>query len=158
MCLYHEFNGGINIWLPRRWINDNDSIHTSFVIPVMRHELIPAEDSLVKTMMTSSNGNIFRVIGPLWREFTGHRWIPLTKASDAELWCFFLIFDRINSWVNNHEAGGLRHRRAHYDVIVMHYFVCVAATVRYPAPGTHGSVNELSGTFIKGQVVQPMLS
>ena len=31
-------------------------------------------------MMTSSNGNIFRVTGPLW-------WIPLTKASDAELWC-----------------------------------------------------------------------
>ena len=22
------------------------------------------------------------------REFTGHRWIPCTKASDAELWCF----------------------------------------------------------------------
>ena len=21
-------------------------------------------------------------------EFTGDRWIPLTKASDAELWCF----------------------------------------------------------------------
>ena len=42
-------------------------------------------------MMTSSNGNIFRVIGPLWGEFTGYRWIPLTKASDAELWCFSLI-------------------------------------------------------------------
>ena len=39
-------------------------------------------------MMTSLNGNIFRVAGPLWGEFTGHRWIPLTKASDAELWCF----------------------------------------------------------------------
>ena len=38
-------------------------------------------------MMTSSNGNMFRIIGPLWREFTGHRWIPLTKASEAELWC-----------------------------------------------------------------------
>ena len=38
--------------------------------------------------MTSSNGNIFRVIGPLWVEFTGHRWIPLTKARDAELWSF----------------------------------------------------------------------
>ena len=25
---------------------------------------------------------------PLWGEFTGDRWIPLTKASDAELWCF----------------------------------------------------------------------
>ena len=23
------------------------------------------------------------------REFTGLRWIPLTKASDAERWCFF---------------------------------------------------------------------
>ena len=38
--------------------------------------------------MTSSNGNIFRVTGPLCREFTGHRWIPLTKANDGELWCF----------------------------------------------------------------------
>ena len=39
-------------------------------------------------MMTSSNGNFFPVIGPVCGEFTGHRWIPLTKASDAELWCF----------------------------------------------------------------------
>ena len=38
--------------------------------------------------MTSSNGNIFRVTGPLCGEFTGLRWIPLTKASDAELWYF----------------------------------------------------------------------
>ena len=40
-------------------------------------------------MMTSSNGNIFHVTGPLWGESTGHRWILLTEASDAELWCFF---------------------------------------------------------------------
>ena len=39
-------------------------------------------------MMTSSNGNIFRITGHLCGEFTGHRWIPLTKASDAGLWCF----------------------------------------------------------------------
>ena len=39
-------------------------------------------------MMTSSNGNIFRVTGYLCGEFTGPRWIPRTKASDAELWCF----------------------------------------------------------------------
>ena len=39
-------------------------------------------------MMTSSNGNIFRVTDPLCGEFTGLRWIPRTKASDAELWCF----------------------------------------------------------------------
>ena len=39
-------------------------------------------------MMTSSNGNIFRVTCHLCWEFTGHRWISHTKASDAELWCF----------------------------------------------------------------------
>ena len=39
-------------------------------------------------MMTSSNGNIFRVAGHLCGKFTGHWWIPHTKASDAELCCF----------------------------------------------------------------------
>ena len=43
---------------------------------------------MVDSMMTSSNGNFFRVTGHLCREFTGHRWIPHTKANDAELWCF----------------------------------------------------------------------
>ena len=32
---------------------------------------------------------------------------------------FSLICARINGWVNNGEAGDLRHHRAHYDVIVM---------------------------------------
>ena len=40
------------------------------------------------SMMTSSNGNIFRVTGHLCGEFTCPRWIPRTKASNAELWCF----------------------------------------------------------------------
>ena len=30
-------------------------------------------------MMTSLNGNIFHVTGPLWGESTGHQWIPLAK-------------------------------------------------------------------------------
>ena len=38
--------------------------------------------------MTSSNGNIYRVTGPLRGEPTDHQWIPLTMASDAELWHF----------------------------------------------------------------------
>ena len=42
----------------------------------------------VVVMMTSSNGNIFRVTVPLCGEFTGHRWIPRTKVSGAGLWCF----------------------------------------------------------------------
>ena len=43
---------------------------------------------VIIVMMTSSNGNIFHVTGPLCGEFASHRWIPPTKASDAELWCF----------------------------------------------------------------------
>ena len=69
--------------------------------------------------MTSSNGNIFRVTGPLCGEFTGHRLIPITKTSDAELWCFLQSVPWINGWVNNREAGDLRRHRAHYGVFVM---------------------------------------
>ena len=69
--------------------------------------------------MTSSNGNLFRVTGPLYGEFTGHRWIPLTKASNAELWWFLWSSPWINGWVKNREAGEFRRLRAYYDVIVM---------------------------------------
>ena len=44
---------------------------------------------LTALIMTSSNGNILHITGHLRREFTGHRWIPRTKASDAELWWLF---------------------------------------------------------------------
>ena len=74
------------------------------------------------TMMTPSNGNIFRVTVSLCEEFTGHRWILLTKAADAELWCFLWSAPWINDWVNNSEAGDLRRHRAHYDIIVMHRY------------------------------------
>ena len=40
-------------------------------------------------MMTSPNTDIFRVTGPLWGESNGHRWVPLKKASDAEVEVFF---------------------------------------------------------------------
>ena len=65
------------------------------------------------SMMTSSNGNIFRVTGPLCRGFPSHRWIPLTKASDAELWYFLWSAPRITGWVNNRVTGDLRRHRAH---------------------------------------------
>ena len=70
--------------------------------------------------MMTSNRHIFRVTGPLCGQFTGHRRIPLTMASDTKLWCFALICTWINGWVNNFEAGDLRRHHAHYDVIVMH--------------------------------------
>ena len=39
-------------------------------------------------MITSSNGNLFRVTYPLCGEFTGHQWILIIKASVLELWYF----------------------------------------------------------------------
>ena len=52
------------------------------------NEITDALLRMDRDMMTSSNGNLFRVTGHLCGEFTGPRWIPRTKASDAELWCF----------------------------------------------------------------------
>ena len=74
-------------------------------------------------MLMSSNGNIFHITGPLRGESTGHRWIPLTKASDAELWCFLLICAWSNSWAKNRDASDLRCHRNHYEVAVMWIFV-----------------------------------
>ena len=69
-------------------------------------------------MMTSSNGNIFRVTGPLCGEFTG----PVNSSHKGQ-WrgalMFFFICAWINGWVNNREAGDLRRYHGHYDVTVM---------------------------------------
>ena len=54
-------------------------------------------------MMTSSNGNIFRVTGHLCGEFTGLRWIPRTKASDAEFDVFFDL--RRIKWLSKQPWG-----------------------------------------------------
>ena len=48
-------------------------------------------------MITSSNGNIIHVAGPLWGESTGDRWIPFKKTSDAELCCLFCM--GLNKWL-----------------------------------------------------------
>ena len=48
-------------------------------------ENIIREATQTAVMMTSSNGDIFRVTGHLCGEFTGPRCIPRIKASDAEL-------------------------------------------------------------------------
>ena len=47
-------------------------------------------------MMTSPNGNIFRVTDPLQGESTGHRWIPITKANDSDLWYFICSAKRLS--------------------------------------------------------------
>ena len=75
--------------------------------------------------MTSSNGNRFRVTGPLCGEFTSHWWSPLTKASLTR--SFDVLFDlRLNKRLSNRDAGDLRRHRAHYDVTLMsHLYIVV---------------------------------
>ena len=66
-------------------------------------------------MMRSSNGNIFRVIGPLCRS-------PMNSPHKGQ-WhgalMLSLIFAWTNGWLNNRDAGHLRCHRAHHDVTVM---------------------------------------
>ena len=80
--------------------NTSDVIEVAMGLSLVRVNEVDTErqtmDSLAWLTMVSValkyhgviNGNIFHVTGPWWGESTGHRWIPLTKASDAELWCF----------------------------------------------------------------------
>ena len=56
---------------------------------------------------------------PLWGESTSHWWIPLTMASDTDLW-FFLWSSPEQMFEKKHwDASDLRHDHAHYDVTVM---------------------------------------
>ena len=97
-------------------LSDKAAIHSKLKSHVYGLPMISPHSS---DMVTSSNRNICRFTDPLCGEFTGHRWIPLTKASDAELWCFLWSAPEKKGWGNNHEAGDLKRYRAHYDVTVM---------------------------------------
>ena len=88
----------VKTWLGQQWSYNN---------AMQCHNYATQCCDIMQYMMTSSNGNIFRVTGPLYGEFTGHRRIPLTKASDAELSCFLWSAPWIKGWVNNREAGDL---------------------------------------------------
>ena len=53
------------------------------------HESHRAEHDILNALHDDvSTWKHFRVTGPICGEFTDHRWIPHTKASDAEYWCF----------------------------------------------------------------------
>ena len=48
------------------------------------HSVVLCHDDVIKW-------KYFPRYWPFVRGTTGHRWIPLTKANDAELWCFFYL-------------------------------------------------------------------
>ena len=88
---------------------------------LMKSYLMSWKQSLVAdlSMMTSSNGNVFRVTGPLCGEFMGQLVISPHKGQWRGALTFTLICAWIYGWVNNRKAGDLRRHRAHYDVTVM---------------------------------------
>ena len=68
--------------------------------------------------MTSSNGNIFRVTGPLCGEFTGPGEFPAQRPVTRSFDVFFDL--RLNKRLSKQrEAGDLRRHRSHCDVNVM---------------------------------------
>ena len=83
----------------------------------MSHGTRPA-GPCADNMMTSSNGNIFRVIGHLCGEFTGLGEFPAQRPVTR---CFDVFLDqRLNKRLkNNGEVGDLRRHRTHYDVTVI---------------------------------------
>ena len=70
----------------------------------------------IACMMTSSNGNIFRVTGPLCGN-------PPVNSPHKGQWhgtlMFSLISARTNGRANNRDAGDLRRNRVHHNVTVM---------------------------------------
>ena len=78
------------------------------------------------------NGNIFRVTGHLCGEFTGHRWIPRTKASEAELGFFFDL--RLNKRLSKQSWGWWfqatsRSLWRHCNVLALLYGVCLVPSM-----------------------------
>ena len=84
-----SMNPDVFYWYEPVWelYNSMAAVH-GVELPIHSLYYPDGRERYVLHMMTSSNGNIFRVTGLLCGEFTGDRWIPRTKASDAELWCF----------------------------------------------------------------------
>ena len=77
------------------------------------------------SMMTSSNGNVFRVTGQLWGEFTGHRWRGALM---------FFICSWRSRWVNNGETGDFRRHHTNYDVTVV--LMLISNPLKCPATKT----------------------
>ena len=77
-------------------------------------------------MVTSSNGYIFHVTGPLWGEPPVTGGFPLHRLVTRSFDVFFNL--RLNKRLSKQDAGDLRGHRAHYDVIVMN----VRRVTRFP--------------------------
>ena len=95
--------------------------------------------------MTSSNGNIFRVTGLFCKEFTGHRWIARTKASDADVFFDLRPNKRLNKqwwgwWFETPSSPLWRH---YNEVVVIVFTYWVHSCCPYVVRHKHIGVVEL---------------
>ena len=95
------------------WTNDTQNYH---IVVILKYAFAFGE--LRPQCIFHHDGNFFGSTGHLWAEFAEPN-IPRIKASDAELWCFYLICAWINGLGNNRDAGDLIRHRAHYKAIIM---------------------------------------
>ena len=70
----------------------------------------------------------FSIYWPFVREFTGHRWIPISKTSDKELWCFLWSESERTVGQNIETPAIWDAHRAHYDVTLMAEWMCINCT------------------------------
>ena len=100
-------------FLPQYWsildntqftITDENSFSNKMILSNLTSVMLPPPWFDV-FMMTSSNGNIVRVTGHLWGEFTVHRWIPRTKQRPVTR-SFDVFFDlRLNKRLSKQSWG-----------------------------------------------------
>ena len=103
VTITYNYNCSMLCWLwsfvPVNWswlLSTNNRANSNYECLLVYSQIIPnvrlcchyeQEASKYDHAGWSSNRNIFCLTG-LWGEFIGHRWIPLSKTSDAEPWYF----------------------------------------------------------------------
>ena len=107
---------------------------TEIYVVIWRHQARPAMFVYIyhELMMTSSNGNIFRVTGHLCGEFTDPRWIPRQRPVTRSFDVFFVL--RLNNRLSKQSWGWWfemlpRPLWRHCNV---HNFTCARSYVMHP--------------------------
>ena len=102
---------------------------------------------------------IFRITGPLFGEFTGDRWIPLTKVQWRGALMFSLICARANGCANNRDTGDLKCHRGHYDVTVIKPWIQIFSDSQHHNFGVLGGLlwQQIVSFWIRCSVLSGLL-
>ena len=135
MSNWHYINiGSDNSLVPNIW--------QAFIYPIVTQCIAAYQDDVIK----------WKHFASYWPFVRGIHRSPVNSPHKGQ-WhgalMFSLIFAWINVWVNNGEAGDLRHHRAHYDVIVISHGLDIVAGLLFDV-----SANLLLLTIKEVKVIQ----